>query len=342
MAKAEIKDAEKVEKSIVTQAFNTMPATVQEAIKLSELIAGSDLAPKNFKDKPGNCYIAIQMGAEVGLSPMQAIQNICVINGRPTIYGDMGKALLLAKGCRIEERDIKEIRASGEAWCRITRADGKRQAIRTFSMENAEHAKLLKKEGPWQTDPYRMLAWRAFWFCARDVAADLLHGLGGVEEVRDYVDTTVVPPIAMPKSTKEKEQVDTTPADIAETREMIFKAFEAITVERAEIADYVARHPELETEEQVVEHLQDILKDIEQSKTTVDAVFAKEATDPAGSTKQANGGGKAALPPFPSNLRQMTSKRESKCQTCGKEILVGQEIGYDGKIGRAHHRSHFS
>lgn len=203
--KEKVQDAETVDKTLVPQGtFATMPTTVAECIKLSEMIAASDLAPKNFKEKPGNCYIAIQMGAEVGLSPMQAIQNICVINGRPTIYGDMGKALLLSKGCRIDERDIKDIRSSGEAVCTITRLDGKRKATRTFSMDDAHTAKLTKKEGPWQTDPYRMLAWRAFWFCARDVAADLLHGLAGVEEVRDYVDTEEVAPLPEPTRLSDK------------------------------------------------------------------------------------------------------------------------------------------
>src|SRR6266436_6169851 len=64
------------------------PTNLTEAIALSKLIAGSDLAPKDFKGKPGNVLIAMQMGAEVGLAPMQAIQNIAVINGRPSLWGD--------------------------------------------------------------------------------------------------------------------------------------------------------------------------------------------------------------------------------------------------------------
>ena len=30
------------------------------------------------------------------------------------------------------------------------------------------------------------MAWRAFWFAANDKAADVLKGLGGVEELQDY------------------------------------------------------------------------------------------------------------------------------------------------------------
>jgi hypothetical protein len=229
--KENVQDAETVTKEIVPQTtFNTMPVTVQECIKLSEMIAASDLAPKQFKDKPGNCYIAIQMGAEVGISPMQSIQNICVINGRPAIYGDMGKALLLSRGCRIMERDLKQVKELGEALCEITRPDGKTKIVRTFSMDDAEEAKLIGKEGPWSQYKWRMLAWRAFWFAARDGAADLLKGLAGVEEIRDYVETEVVPPIPEPtrasaiKAQDEaaeapQEEPETAPADVEEPKQ---------------------------------------------------------------------------------------------------------------------------
>lgn len=191
MAKVKEKTEPVIETSLVAPtSFATMPATTQDAIRLSEMIAGSDLAPKDFKGKPGNCYIALQLGAEVGLSPMQSIQDIAVINGRPTIYGKAGKGLLLAHGCRIEERDIKDVERLGEAWCKITRPDGSKPTIRTFSKANAIEAKLWGKSGPWTEYPYRMMAWRAFWFAANDGAADYLKGLRGAEEARDYVETT--------------------------------------------------------------------------------------------------------------------------------------------------------
>ncbi len=209
----DVQEAETVDRELSTQvSFSVMPASVGDLIKLSEMIAASDLAPKDFKGKAGNCYIAIQMGAELELNPMQAIQNIAVINGKPTLYGDIGKALLLKNGCRIMERDIKDIKATGEAWCEITRPDGKTKAIRTFSIDDAKTANLWGKVGPWKTDPYRMLAWRAFWFCARDIAADFLKGLRGAEEVRDYVDTELVTNIPEPKRKSEAAETASAPA----------------------------------------------------------------------------------------------------------------------------------
>jgi len=61
---------------------------MKDAMEYAKLISESDLAPKDFKGKPGNVLIAIQYGVEIGLKPMQAIQNISVINGRPP-FGEM-------------------------------------------------------------------------------------------------------------------------------------------------------------------------------------------------------------------------------------------------------------
>lgn len=102
------------------------------------------------------------------------------------------------------ERDIKDVRAQSEAWCEITRPDGKTKAIRTFSILDAKESHLWGKAGPWTEYPYRQMMWRAFWFCARDIAADYLKGLGGAEEVRDYVETELVTPVTAPSRLSDK------------------------------------------------------------------------------------------------------------------------------------------
>lgn len=170
---------------VVTQStFSLTPTTLTEAMSLAKLMAESDLVPKDYRGKPGNVLIAVQMGHEVGLQPMAAVQTIAVINGRPSLFGDSGKAILLAAGCIIEEDDAAQVRKTGVGRCKITRP-GRPPVERTFSKDDAKQARLLGKEGPWSQYPERMLAWRAFWFAARDAAADLLKGLAGAEEVRD-------------------------------------------------------------------------------------------------------------------------------------------------------------
>lgn len=180
-----------IKKESIT-TFSLVPRDLSEAMQLAKLIAESDLSPKDYRGKPGNVLIAVQMGQEIGLSPMSAIQSIAVINGKPSLYGDVGKAILLSNGFVIEESDIKTIKDQGFATCKITRP-GHPPCTRTFGIENAKTAKLWGKEGPWTTNPERQMAWRAFWFSARDIAADVLKGLSGAEEVIDYIDITPKP-----------------------------------------------------------------------------------------------------------------------------------------------------
>jgi hypothetical protein len=202
--------------------FSLVPKDLSEAMKLAELIANSDLAPKDFKGKTGNVLIAVQMGAEIGLSPMAAIQSIAVINGKPSLYGDVGKAILLSNGFIIEEWDTMKIKQAGYASCRITRP-GHPPCTRTFSREDAKAAGLLGKAGPWSAYEERQMAWRAFWFAARDIASDVLKGLSGAEEIADYneKDITPAPANAEHKTGTERLRSAVVPPSLAEVLKVI-------------------------------------------------------------------------------------------------------------------------
>ena len=76
-----------------TASFDLSPQTFEQALTFSQYLADSDMVPKDFKGKPGNCLVAIQWGMEIGLKPLQAMQNIAVINGRPSLWGDAVIAL---------------------------------------------------------------------------------------------------------------------------------------------------------------------------------------------------------------------------------------------------------
>src|SRR5262245_2715549 len=103
-------DAKQKKEMALTGGFSLSPKTLEDAMALAKLMADSDLVPTAYKGKAGNVLIAVQMGAELGVSPMQAIQNIAVINGKPGIYGDLGKALLQANGFKIDEDDIEVVK----------------------------------------------------------------------------------------------------------------------------------------------------------------------------------------------------------------------------------------
>lgn len=163
------------------QQFDLSPQTFEQALTFAGYMADSDMVPKDFKGKPGNCLIAMQWGAEVGLKPMQALQNIAVINGRPALWGD--SVIALVRSSPLCEY-VSESDDGKTATCKVKRR-GEPEQERTFSMEDAKLAGLLGKQGPWTQYPKRMRQMRARAFALRDVFPDVLKGLPVAEEVMD-------------------------------------------------------------------------------------------------------------------------------------------------------------
>jgi len=161
------------------------PQTFQEAITFSQMLARSGMVPKDYNGKPEAIMVAIQWGAEVGLGPLQAVQNIAVINGRPSLWGDA--AMALVRGHPACEWIKEGITGEGEArfgWCEVKRR-GEEPQRRTFSVADARKAGLWGKPGPWQNYPDRMMQLRARGFAIRDVFPDALRGVITAEEAQD-------------------------------------------------------------------------------------------------------------------------------------------------------------
>ena len=162
-------------------------ATFDDAYRFAKMVSASEFAPKDFKGKPESCLLAIQHGSEVGLSPMQSLQSIAVINGRPTIWGDA--ALALVQSSPVCEYVREYIEGDGDAMtavCEAKRRGYPAPTVSRFSMADAKRAGLAGKSGPWSQYPGRMLALRARGFALRNAFADALRGLITAEEAQDY------------------------------------------------------------------------------------------------------------------------------------------------------------
>jgi hypothetical protein len=135
-------------------------------------------------EKVESVFVAVQYGLEVGLSPISAVQNIAVVNGRPTIWGDAMLGLVRGSGLL---SSISEV-TTGEgdattAVCTVTRRDDPGETVGKFSVSDAKRAGLWGKAGPWTQYPRRMLQMRARGYALRDKFADVLKGLYAREEV---------------------------------------------------------------------------------------------------------------------------------------------------------------
>ena len=165
------------------------PQNMTEAMEFSKIQATSNMVPAAYKGKPQDILVAIGWGYEVGLQPMQALQNIAVINGKPSVYGDAALALVKADSrCA----GVKEwIEGEGDdmtAHCLVKRRynEDMEETVATFSVMDAKQARLWGKQGPWQQYPKRMLAMRARGFAIRDAFPDAMKGMITAEEAQDY------------------------------------------------------------------------------------------------------------------------------------------------------------
>ena len=178
---------------VATAAPNALllvPQSIEQLERVAELISSSDLAPKDYKGKPENVAVAVAMGMELGVSPMQAIQGIAVINGRPCVWGDLLLALCRSHPACEWIDETLEYAADGSVAAAVCKAKrrGHEAQERRFSVEDARAAGLLNKDGPWKAYRARMLAMRARAFCLRDLFADALRGLSSAEEQSDVIE----------------------------------------------------------------------------------------------------------------------------------------------------------
>lgn len=201
-----------------TQAngFSLVPRTFEEALKFAEIMASSDLVPSGYKSKPGNILVAIQKGAEVGLSPMASLETIAVINGRASMYGDGPLALVQAHPAY---EWIDESQSTDMAGVCTVKRRGETPYTQTFTLEDAKRAGLLGKAGPWTQYTKRMLQMRARGFALRDKFADALKGIIQAEEALDITpsDNILAAQVETPQSAptlkdKLKAQITETPA----------------------------------------------------------------------------------------------------------------------------------
>ena len=166
------------------------PTNTHEALELADRLAKSQLIPKNFQGRPNDVFVAMLWSRNLGIPIVQGLQNIAVINGRPSIWGDAALAIVKASGLL---ESFKETLAgmgdSMTATCTIVRKNESEPYTASFSVYDAKLAGLWAKQGPWKQYPKRMLALRARGFALRNAFPDILLGIGIAEEERDTAST---------------------------------------------------------------------------------------------------------------------------------------------------------
>jgi hypothetical protein len=169
------------------------PSQFNHWLDVAKQLSSSTLIPKNYMGKPMDILVAMELGRSLGLSMMQSIQSIAVINGRPSLYGDAILAICQSHPSYeyIIEVPILEKEEIMGYKCTIKRKHHEEHTV-IFTISDAKKANLWEKTGPWSQYPLRMLQIRARDFALRNTFADALTGIHIAEESQDLDKSTII------------------------------------------------------------------------------------------------------------------------------------------------------
>ena len=170
--------------------FWTDMTSVKTAYKIANMLSSSTLVPQTYKGNPINCMIAMEMTQRTNFPLLMVMQNLYVIQGKPSWSGQFCTAVVNASG-----------RFSPLEFVQLTNEDGSlkgyfAQATRLSNGKLCQGSPvdwdMVKKEGwydksgsKWKTMPDLMFHYRAAAFFVREHCPDLLCGLQTAEEVQD-------------------------------------------------------------------------------------------------------------------------------------------------------------
>ena len=204
------------------QAFE--PRNIDQALHLAGLLVASRLLPRSV-GTPEAAFAIIATGRELGLTAMQSLRSIHVIEGKPTLSADLILALVKSR------RDVC-------AWFMLVESSERVAHYRTqrigepeptdmsFTIEDAQRAGVTGKDN-WKKYPAAMLRARCIAALSRAVYPDLTLGIYESDELE------AAPPVQVP----EAQRYVATPAPVAK-QPLDAAVFEALAgrVDQAETA----------------------------------------------------------------------------------------------------------
>jgi hypothetical protein len=158
------------------------------AMKIAQTLAKSKIVPVSLQSRPEDIFAILAMGSEIGIKPMQALNSIDVIQGRPTISPELMMAMVLSK---LPDAiiDIKHNNEAKSVTCKTARSQEKLdkgfyyEAV--WDLPRAERMGLAGKDN-YQKQAKTMLTWRSVAESCRITFPDIIHGLYVPQEFQDF------------------------------------------------------------------------------------------------------------------------------------------------------------
>lgn len=166
-----------------TQEFN-------HSQRVAVMMAKSNLVPENYRGEKNipNVLIALEMANRIGASPLQVMQNLYIVHGKPSWSSQFIIAAINSCGKFSPLR--YDVEGDGDklscvAWAYDKDTKEKLEAPRiTMAMAKAE-GWTTKNGSKWKTMPELMIRYRAAAFFGRLYAPEIMMGMHTIEEIDD-------------------------------------------------------------------------------------------------------------------------------------------------------------
>lgn len=177
-------------------ALSTSNMFENNVLEQAKFLSNSTIVPVQYQRKPENCYIAVDMANRMGVPVMMVMQNLHIVQGKPSWSGAAIKSMLDNSGKFEDVETVYVGQPNTDNWGAFVTAklkkNGKVLKGATVTIKTAKDEGWYNKTGSkWKTMPELMLTYRANAWFARQFAPELLMGLQSVEEVEDVSKPTI-------------------------------------------------------------------------------------------------------------------------------------------------------
>jgi len=215
-----------------TLSIFTNAKSFETAQRMAQCLASSTVIPRDYQGNIGNCMIAIEMASRINTSPMMVMQNLYIVNGRPSWSSQWIIAMINSSHRYKTELqfDFGYEDADGGLSCQAWAEDYAGHIVRgpKITMELARAEGWVNKNGSkWKTMPEVMIQYRAASFFGRMNCPDMIMGIYSAEENYDMGDYVAVDGtgLILDESTGEvvESPIEEDTVISQEQRQMLFK-----------------------------------------------------------------------------------------------------------------------
>ena len=161
------------------------------ANQMAKALSSSTIVPREYQGNVSNCLVAIEQANRLKVSPLMVMQNLYVIQGRPSWSSKFLIAAINGSGKFDMELQYEETKKDGKPYSCLawTTKNGRRVEGMTVDMQMAKDEGWLTKNGSkWKTMPALMLRYRAASFFSSLNCPELTLGLYTKEEAETIDD----------------------------------------------------------------------------------------------------------------------------------------------------------